>query len=120
LIVARAKEIAAQTGGSISVGSDPQVAITGADVVTTDTWISMGQEAAKEQRLKDFAGYTIDSAMMSQAAKDAIFLHCLPAFRGYEVSADVLDGPQSVIWDEAENRLHAQKALMVWLARNSG
>jgi len=120
LIVARAKEIAAQTGGSISVGSDPQVAITGADVVTTDTWISMGQEAAKEQRLKDFAGYTIDSAMISQAAKDAIFLHCLPAFRGYEVSADVLDGPQSVIWDEAENRLHAQKALMVWLARNSG
>jgi len=119
-IVSRAEAIALQTGGSVSVASDPITAIAGADVVTTDTWISMGQESAKEQRLKDFAGYTVDAEIMKHAASDAIFLHCLPAFRGYEVSADVIDGPQSVIWDEAENRLHAQKALLVWLARNSG
>jgi len=119
-IVSRAEAIAAQTGGSVTVASDPTTAIADADVVTTDTWISMGQESAKEQRIQDFAGYTIDSDLMKHAASDAIFLHCLPAFRGYEVSADVIDGPLSVIWDEAENRLHAQKALMVWLARNSG
>lgn len=119
-IVSRAEAIALQTGGSVSVASDPITAIAGSEVVTTDTWISMGQESAKEQRLKDFAGYTVDAELMRHAASDAIFLHCLPAFRGYEVSAEVIDGPQSVIWDEAENRLHAQKALMVWLARNSG
>lgn len=118
-VVARASAIANQTGGSISVSSDPKQAIADADVVTTDTWISMGQEAEKEQRIKDFAGYTIDSELMALAKSDAIFLHCLPAYRGYEVSAEVIDGPQSVIWDEAENRLHAQKALMVWLANKS-
>jgi ornithine carbamoyltransferase len=115
-VVAKARAIAELTGGSVSLSQSPAEAIAGADVVTTDTWISMGQESEKAQRLADFAGYTIDANLMGQAATDAIFLHCLPAYRGYEVSAEVLDGPQSVIWDEAENRLHAQKALMVWLA----
>jgi ornithine carbamoyltransferase len=118
-VVARASQIAAQTGGSVSISEDPRQAIAGADVVTTDTWISMGQEAEKAKRIADFAGYTIDSNLMSLAQADAIFLHCLPAYRGYEVSAEVIDGPQSVIWDEAENRLHAQKALMVWLVDQS-
>ncbi len=115
-VVAKARAIAALTGGSVSLSQSPADAIAGADVVTTDTWISMGQESEKAQRIADFKGYTIDSNLMSLAAADAIFLHCLPAYRGYEVSAEVIDGPQSVIWDEAENRLHAQKALMVWLA----
>ena len=115
-VVAKARAIAELTGGSVSLCQSPAEAIAGADVVTTDTWISMGQESEKAQRIADFAGYTIDANLMSQAATDAIFLHCLPAYRGYEVSAEVIDGPQSVIWDEAENRLHAQKALMVWLA----
>jgi ornithine carbamoyltransferase len=115
-VVTKARAIAELTGGSVSLSQSPAEAIAGADVVTTDTWISMGQESEKAQRIADFAGYTIDAKLMSQAANDAIFLHCLPAYRGYEVSAEVIDGPQSVIWDEAENRLHAQKALMVWLA----
>lgn len=114
-IVARAAEIASTTGGSVSVHVDPAAAILNADVVTTDTWISMGQEAEKAKRIAEFTGYTIDETLMANAKSDAIFLHCLPAYRGYEVSAEVIDGPQSVIWDEAENRLHAQKALLVWL-----
>jgi ornithine carbamoyltransferase len=118
-MVARATAIAATTGGSVSVHEDPADAVAGADVVTTDTWISMGQEAEKAKRIADFAGYTIDQALMAKAKADAIFLHCLPAYRGYEVSAEVIDGPQSVIWDEAENRLHAQKALLVWLSQQS-
>jgi ornithine carbamoyltransferase len=118
-VVAHAQEIAAAQGGSITVTTDPAVAIAGADAVATDTWISMGQEDEKEQRVKDFAGFTIDADLMAKAKSDAIFLHCLPAYRGYEVSADVIDGDQSVIWDEAENRLHAQKALMVWLAERA-
>ena len=118
-MVKRAEVIAAKTGGSIEVHGEPHAAIQNADVVVTDTWVSMGQESDKEQRLRDFAGYTIDSALMSSAKPDAIFMHCLPAYRGYEVSAEVLDGPQSVIWDEAENRLHAQKALMAWLAEQA-
>ena len=115
-VVERAKSIAAATGGSISLSQQPVEAVANADVVVTDTWISMGQEAEKAKRIQEFAGFTVDAALMSQANADAIFMHCLPAYRGYEVSADVLDGPQSVIWDEAENRLHAQKALMAWLA----
>ena len=79
----------------------------------------MGQEAEKEQRVKEFAGFTVDSELMSIAKPEAIVLHCLPAYRGYEISAEVLDGPQSVVWDQAENRLHAQKALMVWLVERS-
>ncbi len=118
-IVARAELIAEKTGGSISVHGEPVAAIADADVVITDTWISMGQEDEKEQRLRDFAGYTIDETLFAKAKPDAIFMHCLPAYRGYEVSAEVLDGPRSVIWDEAENRLHAQKALMAWLAEQA-
>lgn len=118
-IVARAELIAEKTGGSISVHGEPVAAIADADVVITDTWISMGQEDEKEQRLRDFAGYTIDDELFAHAKSDAIFMHCLPAYRGYEVSAEVLDGPRSVIWDEAENRLHAQKALMAWLAEQA-
>ncbi|MEO0313255.1 MAG: hypothetical protein RL140_485 [Actinomycetota bacterium] len=115
-MVRRAEEIAAETGGSVSVFGAPEEAVIGADVITTDTWISMGQESEKQARIDAFSGYTVDSELMKKAKSDAIFLHCLPAYRGYEVSADVIDGPQSVIWDEAENRLHAQKALMIWLA----
>ncbi|HLP23389.1 MAG TPA: ornithine carbamoyltransferase [Microbacteriaceae bacterium] len=106
---------AAQTGGSVWVGTDACEAVAGADVVVTDTWVSMGQEGEKAQRLALFAPYQVNAELMALAREDAIFLHCLPAYRGYEVSADVLDGPQSVIWDEAENRLHAQKALLDWL-----
>lgn len=118
-IVADATARAAETGGSITLLANPQEAVAGADVVVTDTWASMGQEAEKARRQRDFGGYTVNAELMGKAKKDAIFLHCLPAYRGYEVTADVLDGPQSVIWDEAENRLHSQKALMVWLLQQS-
>lgn len=114
-IVADARRIAETTGGSVAVHTDPAAAAEGADVVVTDTWVSMGQEAEKAQRLEVFGEYQVDEAVMGRAAADAIFLHCLPAYRGYEVAAEVIDGPQSVIWDEAENRLHAQKALLAWL-----
>jgi ornithine carbamoyltransferase len=116
-IVSRAEAIAAMTGGSVEVHGDAASAAINADILVTDTWISMGQEGEKEQRIRDFAGYSIDADLLAQAKSDAIVMHCLPAYRGYEISAEVLDGPQSVIWDEAENRLHAQKALMVWLAK---
>ena len=118
-VVLRAETIAAQNGGSVAIHLDPIAAVANADIVVTDTWISMGQESEKEQRIQDFAGYTVDAGLMSNANSDAIVLHCLPAYRGYEISADVIDGPQSVIWDEAENRLHAQKALMAWLAEQA-
>ncbi len=114
-VVADADTIAAKTGGSISIYTDPIEAVAGADVVVTDTWVSMGKEEEKAQRLVDLAQYRVDDELMSLAKPDALFLHCLPADRGYEVTAEVIDGPQSVIWDEAENRLHAQKALLVWL-----
>ena len=114
-VVARATEIASSTGGSVSISNNPADAAAAADVLATDTWVSMGQEAEKAQRVKDFAGFTIDAELLKAAKTDAIVLHCLPAYRGYEISAEVLDGSQAVIWDEAENRLHAQKALMVWL-----
>jgi ornithine carbamoyltransferase len=110
-----ANRFASQTGGSAQVLADVSEAVSGADVVVTDTWISMGQEADTERRVADFAGYSVTAQLMSRASPDAIFLHCLPAYRGYEVDADVIDGPHSVIWDEAENRLHAQKALMHFL-----
>lgn len=100
---------------SVRVSDSPDAAVEGADVVVTDTWISMGQESEKQRRMEDFSGYTVDDEMMKRAAKDAIFLHCLPAYRGYEVSDAVIEGPQSAVWDEAENRLHAQKALMEFL-----
>lgn len=114
-IIADAMKFAEQSGAKITITNDPQVAVAGATVVTTDTWISMGQEEEKAQRLRAFQGYIVDEALMALAAGDAIFLHCLPAYRGIEVSEAVLDGDQSVIFEEAENRLHAQKGLMVWL-----
>ena len=117
-IVRDADEISVETGGSVAVTEDVALAVAGADVVVTDTWVSMGQEDQKAQRQKDFGAYQVDTALMTQADESAIFLHCLPAYRGYEVSADVIDGKQSVIWDEAENRLHAQKALLTWLLRH--
>lgn len=118
-IVADAEQIAASTGGSVRVTTDPAEALADADVVITDTWVSMGQEAEKEARLALFGPYSVTAEAMAHAAADAIVLHCLPAYRGLEISADVIDGPQSVVWDEAENRLHAQKALMVWLLERS-
>lgn len=117
-IVSDAEKIASQTGGSVTVTEDAVRAVDSADVVVTDTWVSMGQEDQKAQRVKDFGAYQVDAALMAKADSSAIFLHCLPAYRGYEVSADVIDGTQSVIWDEAENRLHAQKALLTWLLRH--
>jgi ornithine carbamoyltransferase len=118
-VIARASELAGQTSGSVTVTEDPALAVSGADVVATDTWVSMGQEAEKQQRISAFAGFTVDAELMAHANDKAIFLHCLPAYRGFEVSAEVIDGPQSVIWQQAENRLHAQKALMLWLTQNS-
>ncbi|MDT4921472.1 MAG: ornithine carbamoyltransferase [Pseudonocardiales bacterium] len=114
-ILAAAQAIAATTGGSVSVTDDPQAALDGADVVATDTWVSMGMEAEKGDRSAPFRPYAVDEAALKHAADDAIVLHCLPAYRGSEISAGVLDGPQSVVWDEAENRLHAQKALLMFL-----
>jgi ornithine carbamoyltransferase len=119
-VVSDADAVAATTGGSVTLYTDPAEAVAGADVVVTDTWVSMGKEDEKAQRVETFGSYQVDSALMALAKPDALFLHCLPADRGYEVTADVIDGPQSVIWDEAENRLHAQKALMVWLLEKAG
>ncbi|TDT64775.1 ornithine carbamoyltransferase [Frigoribacterium sp. PhB116] len=114
-VVDDAAAIAATTGGSVQVVDDAAAAVAGVDVVVTDTWVSMGKEDEKDERVAVFGGFKVDQALMAQAADDAIFLHCLPADRGYEVDADVIDGPTSVIWDEAENRVHAQKALLTWL-----
>ena len=90
-------------------------AVDGVDVVITDTWVSMGQEAEKAARVATFGAYRVTPELMARAAGDAIFLHCLPAYREFEVAPEVIDGPQSAVWDEAENRVHAQKALMAWL-----
>lgn len=114
-VLADAERIAATTGGSITVTDDPVAALTGADVVITDTWVSMGQEAEKAERIATFGPYAVTGALLQHAADDAIVLHCLPAYRGLEIAEDVLEGPRSVVWDEAENRLHAQKALMEFL-----
>jgi ornithine carbamoyltransferase len=114
-VVVDAEAIAAANGGSVALFTDPAESVTGVDIVVTDTWVSMGKEDEKAERVATFGAYQVDSALMALAKPDALFLHCLPADRGYEVTADVIDGEQSVIWDEAENRLHAQKALLVWL-----
>jgi ornithine carbamoyltransferase len=116
-VIADADRRAQQTGGSVTLYTDPNEAAAGADVVVTDTWVSMGKEEEKLERLRDLGGYKVTQELMALAKDDAIFIHCLPADRGYEVDAEVIDGPQSVVWDEAENRLHAQKALLVWLLR---
>jgi len=101
--------------GNVTLVRDPNEAAAGAHVVNTDVWASMGQEEEQNEREKAFAGYTVDARLMKRAANEAIFLHCLPAHRGEEVTADVIDGPQSYVWDEAENRLHIQKAIMAAL-----
>jgi len=118
-VVARAEQIASETGGSITVTASPDDAFDAADVVITDTWVSMGQEAEKTDRETPFVPFSVTTQALGKAASDAIVLHCLPAYRGKEIAADVIDGPQSVIWDEAENRLHAQKALLTWLLERS-
>jgi ornithine carbamoyltransferase len=118
-IAADAERIAAGTGGSVTLLHDPAETASGADVVVTDTWVSMGKEDEKAARVAALGGYQVTPELMALAKPDAIFLHCLPADRGYEVAAEVIDGPQSVIWDEAENRLHAQKALLVWLLQQA-
>ena len=105
----------AQREAKVTLVRDPNEAVAGAHVVNTDVWTSMGQEEEQARRAKVFAGFTVDAALMRRAAPNAIFLHCLPAHRGEEVSADVIDGPQSCVWDEAENRLHIQKAIMATL-----
>jgi len=114
-ILNKALENAKISGAKITITNNPKAAVKDADVVTTDTWASMGQEDEKKQRELDFRGFCVDSNLMKLAKKDAIFLHCLPAYRGQEVSEEVLESSQSVIFDEAENRLHAQKGIMVWL-----
>jgi len=111
-VVALAQGYAAESGGSVTVMHDPKEAVKGVDVIYTDTWASMGQEAEKEIRKKAFAGYQVDDALMALAKPDAIFMHCLPAYRGMEVTDEVMESAQSVVFDEAENRLHAHKAIM--------
>jgi ornithine carbamoyltransferase len=118
-VVQRAARIAAQTGGSVRATHEPKDAFEGADAVATDTWVSMGQEAESGDRATPFVPFAVTEEAMSLAAPSAVVLHCLPAYRGKEIAAAVLDGPQSVVWDEAENRLHAQKALLAWLIERS-
>lgn len=122
-VVDRARQIASATGGSVLVSDDPRAAADGADVLATDTWVSMGDELNPGERAgaaSPFAPFAVDDAALSLASPTAIVLHCLPAYRGLEISASVIDGPQSVVFDEAENRLHAQKALLTWLLERSG
>lgn len=114
-VVARGREIAATTGGSITLLDDPIQTVSGVDVVVTDTWVSMGMEAEATDRLERFRPWALTSELLAHADPTAIVLHCLPAYRGQEIDAEVIDGPQSVVWDEAENRRHAQKALLAWL-----
>ena len=119
-VVDAARERAAQTGGSVLVTTDAGEALAGADAVVTDTWVSMGHESEKAERSEIFRPYSVTTGAMALAAEHAVFLHCLPAYRGLEVAAEVIDGPASLVWDEAENRLHAQKALLTFLLDSSG
>ncbi|GGU79373.1 ornithine carbamoyltransferase [Lentzea flava] len=115
-----AKKRAAETGGSVSLISDPREAVDGADVLVTDTWTSMGQENDGKDRVGPFRPYQVNASLLEATGKaDSTVLHCLPAHRGWEITDEVLDGPQSLVWQEAENRLHAQKALLVWLLEQS-
>lgn len=114
-VIADATAIAETTGGSVELFTDAREAAAGSDILVTDTWVSMGKEEEKAARVAVLGPYRVDADMMALARTDAVFMHCLPADRGFEVTADVIDGPQSIVWDEAENRLHAQKALLVWL-----
>ena len=119
-ILAKAEQIAGETGGSAAFVVDPAEAVAGADAVATDTWVSMGKESEADERSRPFLPYALTADLLAKAAGDAIVLHCLPAYRGKEIAAEVIDGPQSVVWDEAENRLHAQKALLTWLLAHQG
>ncbi|MGI6201423.1 MAG: ornithine carbamoyltransferase [Christensenellales bacterium] len=114
-VMAAAERAAAQTGAALRIVHDPKAAVQGADAIYTDVWTSMGQEAEKQQRLQDFAGYQVDDQLMAAAKGDCVFMHCLPAHRGEEVAASVIESAASVVFDEAENRLHAQKAVMALL-----
>ncbi|HOV48383.1 MAG TPA: ornithine carbamoyltransferase [Anaerolineae bacterium] len=114
-VLALAQQFAAESGSKISISTDPRAAIQDADVVYTDTWTSMGQEAEAEERRKVFPPYQVNTALLAYARPDAIVMHCLPAHRGDEITDEVADGPQSVIFDQAENRMHAQKAILVWV-----
>jgi len=118
-VVAASRARAEETGGSVTVTDDPRTGATGADVLVTDTWVSMGQEDDGKDREAPFRPFQLNDDLVSLADTDAIVLHCLPAYRGKEITAEVIDGPRSVVWDEAENRLHAQKALLVWLLEQS-
>ncbi len=120
LVMTAAARQAAETGGSVLHEASPQAAVEGADVVVTDTWVSMGQEGEAGDRSSPFVAYRVDAEAMALADPEAVVLHCLPAYRGKEISADVIDGPQSIVWDEAECRLHAQKALLTWLLARAG
>lgn len=119
-IVQRAADIAAGTGGSVTLTNDPQAAVAGADVVVTDTWVSMGKEDEAESRAAALAPYAVTNELLALAADDAIVMHCLPAYREQEIATEVLEGPRSVVWDEAENRRHAQKAIIDWLMSRAG
>jgi ornithine carbamoyltransferase len=114
-VVLDAKRRATDTGGSVAVFEDAHAAVDGADVLVTDAWTSMGQENDGKDRISPFRSFQLDAALLARAAPGAIVLHCLPAHRGVEITDDVIDGPASAVWDEAENRLHAQKALLAWL-----
>jgi ornithine carbamoyltransferase len=111
-------DLANSNGGRVEVMKNPYDAVKDANVIATDTWVSMGEEKTRDYRLKAFQGYTIDSALVKSADPDAVVMHCLPAHRGQEISDEVIEGPQSLVWEEAENRLHAQKALLVRLLGN--
>jgi ornithine carbamoyltransferase len=117
-IVDKAIEDAKLTGCTVTITNDPVEAVANADAIYTDTWVSMGQESEKQERISIFQPYQVNKELFGKAKEDAIFLHCLPAYRGFEVTEDVIDGPQSAIFDEAENRLHAQKAVMALLMKN--
>jgi len=114
-IVQRAREIAAETGGSVTVTPDPEEAVVGADVLYTDVWASMGREAEADERSLVFQSYQLNQKLVEIAGDGVIVMHCLPAHRGQEITAEVIDGPHSVVWDQAENRLHTQKALLLFL-----
>jgi ornithine carbamoyltransferase len=118
-VLEKAKQIAATTGGSVDCYTDPKLALVDSDAVATDSWVSMGQQDQKAEKIQAFDGFQLDAELLAMAKPSAIVLHCLPAYRGLEITDEVLEGSQSVVWDQAENRLHAQKALMVWLAQRA-
>ena len=118
-VVAAAERRATDTGASLTMTADPAAAASGADVLVTDTWTSMGQEDDGLDRVRPFRPFQLNAGLLSLANSEAVVLHCLPAHRGHEITDDVIDGPHSAVWDEAENRLHAQKALLVWLLERS-